>query len=285
MDAKAPYEAWAERRRNFVDALEDWPSVNLSLARLVEIAPSNKPRLYSIASSPLAVRGDKVGELKVADPSSPKLELCCGILQYRTQDGVMHQGLCSNWLANATMVACKVKRCPHMRLPEDTVAPVMCVCGGTGLAPFLGFLRQRAAQKQAGEAVGTIALYFGCRSDYDFLHGDELRQYASDGLCHLSVSFSRKPGVEKEYVYHALQRDADAVRQLLADGAAGRFYLCGSASTLAKDCTSVMTEILGRGNLEQGRQTMTRLQDSGRIALTSGAKPGSCVSSFQRLVL
>eukprot|EP00928_Gymnodinium_smaydae_P059378 TRINITY_DN4268_c0_g1_i1.p1 TRINITY_DN4268_c0_g1~~TRINITY_DN4268_c0_g1_i1.p1 ORF type:complete len:1254 (-),score=128.99 TRINITY_DN4268_c0_g1_i1:58-3819(-) len=246
------YKEWAKDLRSFVAALEQWPSVRMTLTRLVEIAPVMQPRLYSIASSPM-----------VSDRS---VELCCGIVKYDVGSSTRH-GLCSNWLVESPQTACKVRSCPHMYLPEDIMTPIMCVCGGTGIAPFLGFLQERAAQKRSGANVGKVSIYFGCRSDYDFVHREQLQAWTKDGVCELSVSFSRKQGLKKEYVQHALQRDAGAVRTLLAPNSIGRFYLCGSASTLAKDCIHTIADILGNGILEEGHSQIQKLQDSGRMSL------------------
>merc|ERR1719272_2032939 len=116
------YDQWVETQPSFLDALETWPSVQLSLARLMEIVPKMSPRLYSIASSPL-VSGETV-------------KLLCGVVQYETDDGVIHNGLVSSVLAQSSSVLCKVRAAPHMRLPDDHTTPIICVCGGTGLAPF-----------------------------------------------------------------------------------------------------------------------------------------------------
>lgn len=253
LDALEPYSTWARCRPSFVDALEMWTSVEMSFARLVEIAPPIQARLYSIASAPQAT-------------GTPQVELCCGVVLYCTGDDKLHEGLCSTYLAGAPAVACRVKACPHMRLPDDATVPIMCVCGGTGLAPFLGFVQHRAAQRRSGMQVGPVQLYFGCRAEYDCLHGAKLRQLEREGVVRFSVSYSRQQGSPKEYVYHALERDASAVKELLAPGASGRFYLCGSASTLAKDCTNVLASILGNGDLQKGHQSISDLQGSGRIA-------------------
>jgi len=258
VDDSSAYKAWQAKNINFIEALEEWQSVQFTLARFVEVVPHVEPRLYSIASSPLVF------------PNS--VELCLGVVRYDNEQGVPRHGLASSMISeravsSGSRIVCKIKQAPHMRLPTDPSATMVCVCGGTGLAPFLGFLSERKTQQDSGIKVGLVALYFGCRSDYDFLHSEQLREWEKAGICRLSVSYSRKEGVKKEYVYHALQRDADFLRTVLAEDSKGCFYICGSASTLAKDSTSVMQDVLGSGDRAKGMEVFNQLQDSGRIVL------------------
>lgn len=49
---------------------------------------------------------------------------------------------------------------------------------GTGLAPFIGFIQDRAFQVKAGKNVGKNILYFGCRkASEDFIYEDALKQW------------------------------------------------------------------------------------------------------------
>ena len=234
------YERWLKRCLSIVDILEEFPSLKVSISRFVEVAPKLQARLYSIASSPLA-RGNNV-------------ELCCRVATYTATptDGqaVTRKGVCSSMLAAAKSVICKIKEAPHMRLPQDPSKPIACVCGGTGVAPFLGFLQERDVCKKRGTPTGLVHLYFGCRNDTDFLHKSQLEKWHQEGLCSLKVSLSRPTdGSAKEYVYHALKRNTADILTLLGDGAgAGYFYICGSASTLAKDVTNVLVDMLSNWN-------------------------------------
>lgn len=65
-------------------------------------------------------------------------------------------GVASNWLARAKKggsVPVFVRR-STFRLPASPATPVVMVGPGTGLAPFRGFIQERAALKKSGEPVG-----------------------------------------------------------------------------------------------------------------------------------
>lgn len=100
-----------------------------------------------------------------------------------------------------------------LRLPYRPINPVIMVGPGTGVAPFRGFIQDRASAHDEGECLvpphyfipphcvdntgkklGETVLYFGCRKkSEDFIYEEELNQYLANGvLSSLYVAFSRE---------------------------------------------------------------------------------------------
>lgn len=213
------------KRKSLIDLLEDFPACTLPFEIYLEMLPALRPRYYSISSSPLA---DPYGcSITVAVVEGPA----------RSGHGTF-QGVCTNYLARqqaGEVIYAFVKDTKSaFRLPDDPATPIIMIGPGTGLAPFRGFLQERAVLKAQDQEVGTSLLFFGCRHpQQDFLYEDELRQFEAQGITRLSTSFSRVEGQKKCYVQDELYARRDEVWELIDAGAV--IYVCGDASRMAPD--------------------------------------------------
>ena len=118
------------------------------------------------------------------------------------------------------------------RPPQDTSVPMIMVGAGTGLAPFRGFLQERAAQREQGLPTARSLLFFGCRTSLtDQLYADELRDYEQQGVVRVENAYSQEPGRPGRYVQEAMLDCADEVWDLLQQGAV--VLVCGNAATIA----------------------------------------------------
>jgi len=132
----------------------------------------------------------------------------------------------------------------NFKLPSDPAKAIIMVGPGTGVAPFRGFVQERAQQAKNGETVGKTLLFFGCRNrKEDFVYEDEWKQCSADlnGQFELITAFSRE-GAQKVYVQHKLRERAAAINKLLEEKA--YFYICGDAAHMAREVNDTLVEII-----------------------------------------
>ena len=219
----------ADNFMSVVDLLDEFPSAEITLAALLELLPKQKPRLYSISSSPLL--------------HPQHLQISVGVLQIKTDAGKVRQGLCSNYLAGLE-VGAKVRigvRTSSFRPPSELDAPMLMVGPGTGVSPLIAFLQYRDALLQQGQALGDATLYFGCRNHSDFLYQEQMQTWQHQGvLSGLEVAFSRL-GDQKLYVQNLMQQKSQDVWKLLSHPKC-HYYVCGDAK-MADDVFEVMLSI------------------------------------------
>jgi cytochrome P450/NADPH-cytochrome P450 reductase len=211
------------KRKSVLDLLEEFPSCALPFELYLSMLSRLSPRYYSISSSPLV--------------EADQCSITVGVVDAPARKGYdTYAGVCSTYLAgqlksSAIWAFAKDTRSPF-RLPADARTPIIMVGPGTGVAPFRGFLQERAALKAQGKPVGPSLLFFGCRHpQQDFLYEEELRAFEQQGVTTLSYAFSRVPGQPKTYVQQSLLEHQEQVWQLIQQGA--RIYICGEGSHMA----------------------------------------------------
>ena len=214
--------------RWIADAIKDFAPDGLSAEKLTGIMRKLPPRLYSIASSPLAHPGE--------------VHLTVASVRYQAH-GEGRKGVASTFLADLVKkgdtVPVFTQANKNFRLPESGETPIIMVGPGTGIAPFRAFVEQRAALGSAGRSW----LFFGDqRFTYDYLYQLEWQDHLKEGtLSRLDVAFSRDQP-EKVYVQDRIRERANELYAWLEEGA--HFYVCGDASRMAHDVNEALIEAI-----------------------------------------
>jgi cytochrome P450/NADPH-cytochrome P450 reductase len=246
------------RGRSLLDLLEDYPACDMPFEVFLDRLPPLRPRYYSISSSPLV--------------SPDMVSITTGVLRGPARSGIGEfNGVCSSYLEsnapNSTVFAFVREPTIAFRPPDDPQLPMIMIGAGTGLAPFRGFLQQRAAERANGASVATSLLFFGCRtSSDDYLYEDELRSYEADGVVKVDTVFSREGNAERRYVQDAIIGRADEVWNLIEDQRAN-IYVCGNANTMAPGVRTALIQVfrMKSGASTDGNSWLAVLRADGRF--------------------
>ncbi|KAF0030569.1 hypothetical protein F2P81_017300 [Scophthalmus maximus] len=259
-EGKALYQSWVlDATRNILAVLEDMPTLKPPIDHLCELLPRLQARYYSIASS------SKI------HPNS--IHICAVVVEYNTKTGRVNKGVATNWLKNKLVTDNGHKstvpmyiRKSQFRLPFKATNPVIMIGPGTGIAPFMGFIQERAWLKQQGKEVGETVMYFGCRhKNEDYLYQEELEEAEKNGvLTQLNVAFSRDQE-QKMYVQHLLKKHKEDLWKLINSDNA-HIYVCGDAKNMAKDVQTTFHEIAE----EIGGMVRTQATDYIKKLMTKG---------------
>jgi sulfite reductase (NADPH) flavoprotein alpha-component len=232
---------------------------------ICRVVPPESFRMYSISS----------GKEKESAGGVEELHLTVGRLFYETRDSDVSKkdkryGTSSNFLGDHSFVplqemnrvSLKVVHPPHFELPENPGVPVVMFAGGTGIAPFRGFIQERAKQVNPGDTW----LFLGIRTKEDFYYRDEFEKLVAQGQLNVRVAFSRdpidarfdsnggqftfQPG-EKRYIDDEMSREENArilwdlLRSHKDGGQGAYFYVCGRTK-FANSVMHAIKEILRR---------------------------------------
>ena len=236
--------------RQLIDLFESFPE-KLAGDQFLKLLRPLPGRLYSVASSLKAHPGEA--------------HLLVGAVRWSSH-GRARKGVTSTYLADRCKVGGKariyVKPNRHFGLPADGDRPIIMIGAGTGVAPYRGFIEERA---ETG-AKGKSWLFFGERNfSNDFLYQLEWQDHLASGtLSRIDVAFSRDQP-EKIYVQTRLWERRAELQKWLDEGA--HIYVCGDEKGMAKDVDVTLARILAEtanGDEEAGRAKLKDLAKAGR---------------------
>ncbi len=228
---------------------------------LIEALRPLQPRLYSIASSRKVV-GDEA-HLTVAHVE---------YMHAGRHGDAQRWGAASHHLATreeGALLPVFIERNERFRLPTDASRDVIMIGPGTGVAPFRGFVQERAATRSmtAGASGRNWLLFGNPHARYDFLYQLEWQDALKRGeLQRLDLAFSRDQA-HKVYVQHKLSEHGKTLFGWLEDGA--HLYVCGDATRMAKDVHAALLDVIaehGGKSAEDASEYLNGLQSQGRYA-------------------
>lgn len=224
-----------EEHTSMFGLLSKYVLIEMPFANFLTTLLPLRVRQYSISSTPLANKNTCTITYTVVKHNTDAPQ---------TGD-IEHEGVATTFLSTLSVgdtVSVAVKRtatanstCPF-RLPPASLqatTPIMMFCAGTGLAPFRGFVQQRAMMLEENKdlKLAPALLFVGCRSaTADRLYADELDKWQKLGAVDVRYAFSKDPDHKLaqgcKYVGDRMMWDIDDVRELWHRGA--RTYFCGS---------------------------------------------------------
>lgn len=234
-----------------IDLLQQYPA-GWSPEEIVAALRPLVPRLYSIASSQ-----KEVGE---------EAHLTVAHVEYDNGHGP-RWGAASHQLAaseEGARLRVFIEHNERFRLPADTSRDVIMIGPGTGVAPFRGFVQERAAVGAGGR---NWLLFGNPHFRSDFLYQVEWQQALKDGVLHrLDLAFSRDQH-QKVYVQHRIQQNGRDLYDWLENGA--HLYVCGDATRMARDVHAALLAVIaqhGGRSADDASDYLNTLQQQGRYA-------------------
>lgn len=233
-----------QKRLSVLDILEAHPAIELPFATFLSLLPPLRVRQYSISSSPLWNPAACTLTYSVLD--APAL----------SGKGKRYLGVATSYLASLQSgdkihVAVRPSHA-SFHLPVDSErTPIIMVAAGTGIAPFRGFIQERAAMLGAGRKVAPALLFFGCRfPDQDDLYREELDKWQAMSAVDVRRCYSRDPEKSEgcKHVDDRLWKDRKDVQELWRAGA--KVYVCGS-----RGVAEAVREVAIRMYVDEARET------------------------------
>lgn len=246
-------------RCSVIDLLERFQSCTVGIGQYLDMLPPMRARQYSISSSPLW-KADRV-TLTVAVVDAPALS---GAGRFR---GVASSHLARLQPGDRVSIAVRPSN-NRFHPPSDPKTPIVMICAGSGVAPFRGFLQDRAAQQRGGRDVGPALLFFGTNHpDVDYLYREEFEQWQQAGVVTLLPAFSQQPDGEVSFVQHRVWAERARVADLFRRG--GTVYLCGDGRYMApavrETLVRIYQEASGAGESDAQRWVDTIEHEHGRF--------------------
>ena len=233
---------------NIADFIKEFDSLQLSLQELSEIFPSINPRYYTCASS--------------YNKNNNVIELIITLVSYLGPQKEKRYGITSNYFNDLYTSKSFTKNDEYVniiikdsdfKLPDNLQTPMLMLCTGSGIAPFISFLQELDFNKSKNNEMKfeTYLIFGSMNKKNDFILEKELDDFKKNGiLTEYYTAFSRDQE-KKVYVQDILgiNFDKDKIENLIVNK--GMYvYICGSSS-MGNAVKNKLKDLLGNDNYEK----------------------------------
>lgn len=230
------------KKKSLISAIRDchWTNETATTAQdLIDQLKPLAPRVYSIASAPSA---------------SSTIDVF--VRRHTQEDG--SPGLASHFLCDSKAkqtIKATIRTHPNFHLPQED-CPLILIGAGTGIAPLIGLLKERAVREQPNQHW----LFFGEQNEQDdFYFKEDIFQMLETGsLTHLTTAWSRQ---NDGHIHNKMALHADSIKHWIKEEDAVVF-VCGRQIGFGESTTNRLSEILtpeGYAQLKENNRIRTDL--------------------------
>ena len=249
--------AFLSKNYNIADFIKEFDSLQLSLQELSEIFPSISPRYYTCASS--------------LNKNNNIIEIIITLVSWKGPQGDKRYGMTSNYIndlfttksfqKNEEYATISLKP-SKFKFPFHLQTPMLMICTGSGIAPFISFLQEFDSIKSKNNDMDfeTYLIFGSMNRKNDFIYEKELEEFKKKGvLTEYFTAFSRDQE-KKIYVQDVLANNFDKEKmENLIRKKVMHIYICGSVS-MGNAVKNKLSELLGNENYE-------KMVDNGQLML------------------
>lgn len=267
------YDYTFRPRRTILEALGDFPSVQIPFERVIDTFPLIRGREFSIANGARTLKS-------CPERNNVSVQVLAALVEYRTIIRKPRQGLCSRYLRTlqeGASIKVKIKRSSSSLMADHSLdsLPLIAIATGTGIAPIKHLLEDRFG-RTTPTTRGETVLFFGCRNERaDYYYRDYWESL--QGL-EVVPAFSRDPvpmeknvevrldgnpqdyDIGKNYVQHQIRRHARRVADLVAKDAV--ICVCGNSGRMPKSVREALIDSIVLGGLTDSREDAEKIFQS-----------------------
>ena len=234
---------------SLLDLLNIFESCQPDVSHLIQMLIPLTTRSYTLCSS--------------FTKENNEMEIIFNLVKFKRENNRTYErnGIASDYLSklnqNDEFYFLK-RKFQNFTFPSESDKPIIMIGPGTGIAPFVSYLRSIKNHGKIKENP-NLWLFYGCRHPQrDFLYKDEFLNEYSLYLEKYSLSFSRyTPSSDDDeailkhhvsnskYVQDSLRHYSKEIVNLI-NGQNGYIYICGDALNMSKDVYNCFVECLSK---------------------------------------